>query len=65
MTCFLKDVAEGLFLIWRGEGVPKNWSIVTERIRKVLDLFINFKVQSGGMKELETGGASPCISGRV
>ena len=25
---------------------------------------MNFKVESGAMKELEFGGASPCISGR-
>ena len=27
---FLKDVTEGLFLIWKGQRVPKNRGIVTE-----------------------------------
>ena len=47
-----------------GEGVPKNSGIVTERIGKLLDWFMNFTVKSESMKELECGGASPCISGR-
>ena len=39
----------------KGERVPKDWGIVTEGIRKV---------KSGGLKELEFGGTTPCISGR-
>ena len=32
LRCFLKDVSEGLFLIWG--KCSNNWGIVTERIRK-------------------------------
>ena len=32
-----------------GQRVPKNWGVVTERIRKV------FAVKSGGMNQLENG----------
>ena len=35
--CFLKDATEGLFLIWKGERIPKNWGVVSKRIRKVFD----------------------------
>ena len=38
-----------------GERVPKNWCVVTERIRKVFDW---------GLIGLQFGGASPCIFGR-
>ena len=34
LKCFLNDATEGL----EGERVPKNYGIVTERIRKVFDL---------------------------
>ena len=53
------------FSYLEGEGVPKNWGTVTERIRKVFDCFMNSTVKSGGMEELKFGGASPCISGRL
>ena len=47
-----------------GERVPKNQGIVTERIREKFDEFINLTVESGGGKELEFRGTSPCIPGR-
>ena len=49
-----------------GERVPKNWGIVTERIRKEFDRIMNSMVKSGGMKELEFRDTTyiPCISGR-
>ena len=37
---------------------------MTNKIREVFDRFMNSTVKSGGMKELEFGGAPPCISGR-
>ena len=46
------------------ERVPKNWSIVTENIRKVFERFMNFTVESDGVKEFKFEGTSPCISGR-
>ena len=45
----------GYFLFVR-EGVPKNWDIVSERIKKVFDSFMNSTVKSGGMEELRFGG---------
>ena len=60
---FPKRCDRGTVSYLEGERVPKNWGIVTERIREVFDGFMNSMVESGGMKELEFGGASPCISG--
>ena len=37
LRCFLKDATEGLFLIWKGKEFPKNWGIVTKRIREVFN----------------------------
>ena len=45
-----------------GEGKSsKGQGIVTGGIRKV---FVNSTIKSGGLKELEFGGTSPCISKR-
>ena len=61
---FPKRCNTGTISYVEGERVPKNWVIVTERIREVFDWFMNSTVENGGMKELEFGGALPCISGR-
>ena len=47
----------------RGKS-SKDRGIVTEGIRKVFNSFVNSAIESGGLKELEFGGVSPCISGR-
>ena len=47
-----------------GEGVPKNRGIVTERMGEKFNWFMNLTVESGGVKELEFWGTSPCIPGR-
>ena len=46
------------------QRVPKNQGIVTERIGKMFDWFMNLTVESVGVKELEFKGALPCIPGR-
>ena len=58
---FPKRSDRGTVSYLKRERVPKNWGLVTEGIREV---FVNSAVKSGGLKELEFGGASPCISGR-
>ena len=45
--CFQKDATEGKFSYLEGERVSKNWGIVTERIRKMFDLFVNSMVKVG------------------
>ena len=46
------------------ETVPKGRGIVTEGIRKVFNSFVNSTIKSGGLKEFEFGGTSPCVSKR-
>ena len=43
------------------ERVPKDRGIVTG-ITKVFNGFVNSTIKCGGLKELEFGGTSPCIS---
>ena len=37
LRCFLKDVTEGLFLIWKGKMFQRTRGIVTERIGEKFD----------------------------
>ena len=57
-----KRCNRGTVSYMKGERVPKDRRIVTEGIRKVFDGFVNSTIESGGLKELEFGGTSPCIS---
>ena len=59
-----KRCNRGSISYMKGERVPKDRVIVTEGIRKVFNCFVNSAIESGGLKELEFGGISPCISGR-
>ena len=59
---FPETCNRGVISYLEGERVPKNCSVGTERIRKVF--IYEIYGQKWGMKELEFGGASSCISGR-
>ena len=43
------------------ERVPKNWGIVTERIRKVFVLFVECAIKGGDVKELKLRDVASCI----
>ena len=54
----------GTVSYFEGKRVPKDWGVVTKRIREVFNLFMNSTVKSGGMKELKFRGTTPSVSGR-
>ena len=44
------------------ERVPKGKAIVTEGVRKVSYCLVNSVIKGGGLKELQFGCTSPCVS---
>ena len=62
---FPKRCNRGTLSYMERERVPKGRGIVTEGVRKVVHRFVNSVIEGGGLKELEFGGTSPCVSGGV